>query len=69
MQVFSSPTMQVGITIRNDEKIEGNEVLTLQLTLSRETQTDVNDAGNIFIRDTSTITAVDRTGNLCVTLK
>ena len=55
------PTSQVGITFRADEKIEGNEVLKVQLTLTSPSQTDVSNAGNIFIRDTSTITVIDRT--------
>ena len=56
-------TSEVVITFRPDAKIEGTEVLTVQLRLSNATQTAVNNAGNIFIRDTSTIRVVDTTGN------
>ena len=56
-------TSEVGITPRPDAKIEGTEVLTVQVRLSSATQTAVNNAGNIFIRDTSTIRVIDTTGN------
>ena len=56
-------TYEVGLTFHADNKVEGTEVLTMQLTLSNQTQTAVNNAGNIFIRDTSTIRVIDKTGN------
>ena len=46
-----------------DDKIEGNEVLILQLVLTSATQTAVNNAGNIFFRDTLNIRIRDVTGN------
>ena len=59
----TTPTSEVGITFWPDAKIEGTEVLTMQLRLSSESQSAVNNAGNIFIRDTSTIRVTDTTGN------
>ena len=56
-------TYEVGLTFHADNKVEGTEVLTMQLTLSNQTQSVVNNAGNIFIRDTSTIRVIDKTGN------
>ena len=56
-------TSEVGITFLPDDKVEATEVLTVQLRLSSATQAAVNNAGNIFIRDTSTIRVVDTTGN------
>ena len=59
----TTSTSEVGIAFRPDDKIEGTEVLTVQLRLSSASQTAVNNAGNIFIRDTSTIRVTDTTGN------
>ena len=55
-------TSEMGIIFWADDKIEGTEVLTLQLTLTSPTQVTVNNAGNIFFRDTSTIRVIDTTG-------
>ena len=46
-----------------DDKIEGTEVLMQQLTLTSPTQDVVDNAGNIFFQNVSTITIVDVTGN------
>ena len=46
-----------------DDKIEGTEVLMLQLVLTSTTQTVVNNAGNIFLQDTLNIRVIDVTGN------
>ena len=60
---FPTPgTYEMGIIFWPDHKIEGTEVLTVQLRLSSASQTAVNNAGNIFIRDTSTIRVTDTTG-------
>ena len=61
--VFGPGTSEVGVTFRPDDKIEGTEVLTVQITLSSTSRTDVDNAGNIFIRNTSTIRVIDTTGN------
>ena len=53
----------MGITAIADDKIEGTEVLTQQLTLTSPTQNEVDNAGNIFFQTVSTITIVDVTGN------
>ena len=55
-------TSEMGIIFWADDRIEGTEVLTLQLRLTSPTQNTIKNAGNIFIRDTSTITVIDRTG-------
>lgn len=55
-------TSEMGIIFWADDRIEGTEVLTLQLSLTSPTQDTVNNAGNIFFRDTSTIRVIDRTG-------
>ena len=55
-------TSEMGIIFWADDRIEGTEVLTLQLTLISPTQVTVNNAGNIFFRDTSTIRVIDTTG-------
>ena len=55
-------TSEMGIIFWADDRIEGYEVLTVELTLSSSTQDTVNNAGNIFFRDTSTIRVIDRTG-------
>lgn len=64
--LFTDPTpgtLELGITFQPDDKIEGTEVLTVELTLSSVSQAVVNIVGNIFIRDTSTIRVIDTTGN------
>ena len=53
----------MGITAIADDKIEGTEVLMLQLTLTSPTQDEVDNAGNIFFQTVSTITIIDVTGN------
>ena len=55
-------TLEMGIIFWADDRIEGTEVLTLQLTLTNPTQNTIDNAGNIFFRDTSTIRVIDRTG-------
>ena len=55
-------TLEMGIIFWADDRIEGTEVLTLQLTLTSPTQNTIDNAGNIFFRDTSTIRVIDRTG-------
>ena len=55
-------TSEMGIIFWADDRIEGTEVLTLQLRLTSPTQNTIKNAGNIFIRDTSTVTVIDRTG-------
>ena len=56
----------MGINAVADDKIEGNEDLILRLILTSATQTAINNAGNIFFRDTLNIRVVDVTGNLIV---
>ena len=51
------------IAFQPDNRIEGTEILTVQLSLTSPSQDTVNNAGNIFIRNTSTIRVIDRTGN------
>ena len=53
----------MGINAVADDKIEGTEVLILRLILTSATQTDVNNAGNIFFQDTLNIRIMDVTGN------
>ena len=53
----------MGISAVADDKIEGTEVLILRLMLTNATQTDVNNAGNIFLQDTLNIRVTDVTGN------
>jgi len=53
----------VAISAIADDKIEGTEVLMQQLTLTSPTQDEVDNAGNIFFQNVSTITIVDVTGN------
>ena len=53
----------MGISAVADDKIEGTEVLMLQLVLTSATQTAVNNAGNIFFQDTLNIRVIDVTGN------
>ena len=53
---------EVGIAAVADDKIEGNEVLILRLVLTSATQTDINNAGNIFFQDTLNIRVRDVTG-------
>ena len=55
-------TSEMGIIFWADDRIEGIEVLTLQLTLTTPAQYTVDSAGNIFFRDTSTIRVIDSTG-------
>ena len=52
----------MGINAVADDKIEGTEVLILQLVLTSATQTAVNNAGNIFFQDTLNIRVIDVTG-------
>ena len=53
---------EVGIIAVADDKIEGTEVLILQLVLTSATQTAINNAGNIFFQDTLNIRVIDVTG-------
>ena len=53
----------MGVSAVADDKIEGTEVLTQQLTLTNPTQDAVDSAGNIFFQNASTITIIDVTGN------
>ena len=55
-------TYEMGIIFWADDKLEGTEVLTVQLSLTRPSQDMVNEAGNIFFRNTSTIRVIDTTG-------
>ena len=55
-------TSEMGIIFWADDRIEGIEVLTLQLTLTSPAQNTINNAGNIFFRETSTIRVIDSTG-------
>ena len=54
----------MGINAVADDKIEGTEVLILRLILTNATQSDINNAGNIFFQDTLNIRVIDVTGNL-----
>ena len=63
IQLRLSSSSEVGISAVADDKIEGTEILMLQLVLTNATQTAVNDAGNIFIQDTLNIRVIDVTGN------
>ena len=57
-------TTQVVVTLGSDNIVEGTEFLSLELQLTSPTQQSaVNDAGNIFFQNISTITVNDRTGN------
>ena len=63
MTILPAPvTYEMGIIFWADDKLEGTEVLTVQLSLTRPSQDTVNNAGNIFFRDTSTIRVIDTTG-------
>ena len=53
----------MGINAVADDKIEGTEVLILRLMMTSTTQTDVNNAGNIFLQDTLNIRVIDVTGS------
>ena len=63
IQLRLSSSSEVGIIAVADDKIEGTEILMLQLVLTNATQTAVNVAGNIFIQDTLNIRVIDVTGN------
>ena len=63
IQLRLSSSSEVGISAVADDKIEGTEILMLQLVLTNATQTAVNNAGNIFIQDTLNIRVIDVTGN------
>ena len=52
----------MGINALADDKIEGTEVLILRLILTNATQSDINNAGNIFFQDTLNIRVIDVTG-------
>ena len=58
----SQRSSEVGINAVADDRIEGTEVLILQLILTSGTQTAVNNAGNIFFQDTINIRIRDVTG-------
>ena len=54
---------EVNVTFQTDDRVEGTEVLILQLNVTSPTLEEVNDTGNIFFQNTSTITVIDTTGN------
>ena len=60
---FSQSRSEVSTSAVADDKIEGTEVLMLQLVLPCTTQAAVNRAGNIFFQDTLYIRVIDTTGN------
>ena len=53
----------MGINAVADDKIEGTEVLMLQLVLTSAAQTAVDNAENVFFQDTVNIRVIDLTGN------
>ena len=53
----------MGVNAVADDKIEGTEVLMLELMLTSATQNAVDSAGNIFFQNASTVTIIDVTGN------
>ena len=63
IQLRLSSSSEVGISAVADAKIEGTEILMLQLVLTNATQSAVNNAGNIFIQDTLNMRVIDETGN------
>ena len=54
---------EVAVAFQTDDRVEGTEVLVLQLNVTSPTLEEVNDTGNVFFQNTSTITVIDTTGN------
>ena len=54
---------EVAVAFQTDDRVEGTEVLILQLNVTSPTLEEVNDTGNVFFQSTSTITVIDTTGN------
>ena len=50
------------IAFKDDNRLEGTEILKVQITLDDTTQTGVNNSGNIFFQDTLNISVADITG-------
>ena len=50
------------IAFKDDNRLEGTEILKVQIALDDATQTGVNNSGNIFFQDTLNISVADITG-------
>ena len=49
------------IAFKDDNRLEGTEILKVQITLDDAAQTGVNNSGNIFFQDTLHINVADIT--------
>ena len=53
---------ELGITFEDDNRLEGTEILKVQIALDGAAQTAVNSSENIFFQDTLSISIGDITG-------
>ena len=62
LNIDTSPLFEMVIAFKDDNRLEGTEILELQITLDGATQTAVSNSGNIFFQDTLHIIVADITG-------
>ena len=62
LNIGDSPLFEMVIAFKDDNRLEGTEILKVQITLDDATQTGVNNSGNIFFQDTLNISVADITG-------
>ena len=62
LNIGDSPLFEMVIAFEDDNRLEGTEILEVQIALDDATQTGVNNSGNIFFQDTLHISVADITG-------
>ena len=62
LNIDNNRLFELGITFQDDNRLEGTEILQLQIALDDATQTAVSNSGNIFFQDTLHINVADITG-------
>ena len=64
LNIDTDPLFEWGITFEDDNRLEGTEILEVQIVLDDATQTAVNNSGNIFFQDTLRFSVADITGTV-----
>ena len=64
LNIDTNPLFELGITFEDDNRLEGTEILEVQVALDDATRTAVNNSGNIFFQDTLRFSVADITGTV-----
>ena len=62
LNIGDSPLFEMDIAFKDDNRLEGTEILKVQIALDDTTQTAVSNSGNIFFQDTLNLSVADITG-------